>query len=103
MSTSSAFSWRTGVKNKSQYAGLKHRSGRLAATLPAQGRTWQSVSTNALLDKNGRPAETWRATRLMPSRSALLHPEQYMPSALHRTPPEIMKLDLPQRIHQLIE
>ena len=58
---------------------------------------------NALLEKNGRQAETWRADRLMPAGSSLLHPEQYVPSAFHRTPPEIMKLDLPQRIHQLIE
>jgi len=33
---------------------------------------------------------------------SLLNPAQYVPASVHQTPAEIMKKDLPQRIHQLL-
>lgn len=33
----------------------------------------------------------------------ITNPEQFVPAAVHKTPVEVMKKDLPQRIHQLLE
>src|SRR5437764_4420797 len=56
----------------------------------------------ALLEKN-----VWSVARpavLEPvGVTSITNPLQYVPAEVHQTPPEIMKKDLPQRIHQLME
>jgi ornithine decarboxylase len=44
-----------------------------------------------------------RPAAFVPARRGLVDPEQYVPAEVHQTPPEVMKRDLPQRIHQLVE
>jgi len=52
-------------------------------------------------------APVWEAPprpALTPSRplQPILNPAQYVPAEVHRTPAEVMKRELPQRIHQLV-
>jgi ornithine decarboxylase len=52
-----------------------------------------------------RTAPVRAVARVRPPAAApvsFLNPAQFVPAAAHRTPPEIMKLDLPRRIHALI-
>jgi ornithine decarboxylase len=51
-----------------------------------------------------KPVCTGVAAQQKPDRAvSILNPAQFVPADVHQTPPEIMKKDLPQRIHQLIE
>ena len=58
-----------------------------------------ALSVLADWEVDSRPAS--RST--IPMYAPVLNPAQYVPAEVHQTPPEVMKLDLPQRIHRLVE
>ncbi len=58
---------------------------------------------NALVEKPVWEVEP-RPVQWTPAQpSSLLNPAQYVPVEVHQTPPEVMRLELPQRIGQLVK
>lgn len=58
---------------------------------------------SALLEKRIWEADPRPVVRLPLPVSPMLNPAQFVPAEVHQTPPEVMKKDLPQRLHALVE